>query len=375
MRILHTSDLHLGRVLLEESLIDDQEQMLTDLTSLIKDQKVAAVAISGDIYDKSIPSEEAMALWDSFLHGLSQLPVEVLVVSGNHDSNGRLGYGNWLFAQKQIHIVTHYGGQISTVLLDGVTFYLLPFVKPFHLKPFMSEAEYAHHHTSEAMMRWLIERETLDRRRHNILLAHQFVVATGQETLTGESERATNLGTLDAIDASIFADFDYVALGHVHRPQKIGRQTVRYSGTPLAYAFSEASDRKSVVIYDTQTRKVELLPIVPKRRLQVWRGSFVQLMARPVTKDLLRFELTDGEQLLSPMQQLKKRFPGALSLSFVGQVAPQATAEQLTLTKGQTPTALFAQFFQKINQRPLTLAETQYLQTVIAELEGSEHAT
>ena len=320
MKILHTSDLHIGKNLSEESFYEDQKYILDEIINIIKEKQVEVVMIPGDIYDKSIPSSDASVLFDTFLTNLSKLNVKVLITSGNHDSNERLAFGSKIFNENGIHIVTKYNGEIEKITMDDTDFYLLPFLKPFHIKHLMSDKEYENINNSNDMMKWILERESIDKTKKNILLAHQFVMWNGElpEQCDSESISINNVGTLDAIDANLFDDFDYVALGHIHRPQKIKRDTIRYSGTPLKYSFSEANDKKSVVIIDSNDiENIELVELKPLRNMTILKGTFEEVMNMKPSDDIIKVELNDENTLISPMEEIKKRFKNAISLVFI----------------------------------------------------------
>ncbi len=375
MILLHTSDLHLGKNLLEESFYEEQKYILNQIIHIVKENNVDTIMIPGDIYDKSIPSAEAIMLFDNFLVSLSKLNVEILITSGNHDSNDRLAYGSNIFNQLNIHIVTNYDGNIYKISKKDVDFYLLPFIRPFHLKKLMTDEEYANIKTSNDMMKWILSRETIDKSKKNILLTHQFVMWNGLLPKTSDSESISinNLGTLDAIDANILDEFDYVALGHIHRPQKIKRETIRYSGTPLKYSFSEVNDEKSVVLIDTnKIEDFKLIPLIPKRNINVLRGTFEEIMNMPSSEDIIKVELTDENILLSPMEEIRKRFPNAISLAFVDKKVKNTNSEEIEITNDMSPTSLFNEFFKVQNDRELSSEEKKYLKDLIDEMRGEE---
>lgn len=374
MKILHTSDLHLGKSLLEESLFEEQKDMLEQIINIIKNKKIDALIIPGDIYDKSIPSADAVNLFNDFLVDLSKLDIKVFMTSGNHDSKDRLSFGSLLFDKLNIHIQTEYDGRIKKYSTNDVDFYLLPFVKPYHLKKLMSDDEYEKINSANEMMKWILSRETLDKSKKNILLLHQFVMNSGEMVVFSDSESMTNVGTLDAVDVNILDDFDYVALGHIHRPQKVKRDTVRYSGTPLKYSFSEANDHKGVVIIDTSSMELEFVPIVPLRDLKVIRGEFADIMSMSGSLDIVRVELEDTDTIISPMEEIRKRFPNAISLGFVGK--DNNSSDMImgsdSNTQNKTPLELFSNFFESLNERELSDREREYLENLINNLEGDE---
>ena len=375
MKILHTSDLHLGKNLSEESFYEDQKYILDEITNIIKEKNISVVMIPGDIYDKSIPSIDASLLFDKFLTNLSKMNVKVLITSGNHDSNERLAYGSNIFNEFNIHIVTSYNGNIDKISIDDINFYLLPFLKPFHLKHLMSEKEYEKINNSNDMMKWILDREKIDKNKKNILLAHQFVMWDGKlpEQADSESISLNNVGTLDAIDVNLLDDFDYVALGHIHRPQKIKRDTVRYSGTPLKYSFSEVNDKKSVVIIDTDNiEDIELVELKPLRDLKILKGTFEEVMNMKPSDDIIKVELEDLNTLISPMEEIKHRFKNAIALVFVNKYDNKNENEIKIIKEDASPYELFKMFFLEQNGRDISKEEDEYIKSIIDTLKEDE---
>lgn len=375
MKVLHTSDLHLGKNLSEESFYEDQKYILDEIVNIVNENNIKVVLIPGDIYDKSIPSSEATLLFDKFLTDLSKLNVKVLLTSGNHDSNERLSYGSKIFDEFNIHIVTSYDGNINKLSIDDVDFYMLPFLKPIHIKNLMSEKEYEKINNSNDMMKWILARETLDKTKKNILLAHQFVMWNGKtpEQCDSESISLNNIGTLDAIDVNLFESFDYVALGHIHRPQKIKSDTIRYSGTPLKYSFSEVNDKKSVVIVDTDDIKnIELIELKPLRNMRVLRGTFEEVMNMKPSNDIIKVELEDENTIISPMEEIKKRFKNAISLVFINKYESQDEAVLKEIKEYASPYELFKLFFSEQNSREINSDEDKYIKSIIESLKEEE---
>ena len=375
MKILHTSDLHLGKNLSEESFLEDQKYILNEIIKLVEERNISVVMIPGDIYDKSIPSSEASMMFDEFLTNLAKMNVTVLITSGNHDSNDRLSFGSKIFNNFNIHIVPYYDGQIEKIGIDDVDFYLLPFLKPFHLKHLMDEKEYEKINNSNDMMKWILDREIIDKNKKNILLAHQFVMWDGKlpEQCDSESISLNNVGTLDAIDVNLLDDFDYVALGHIHRPQRIKRDTVRYSGTPLKYSFSEVNDKKSVVIIDSDDiDNIELVELKPLRNMQVLRGTFEEVMNMRSSDDIIKVELEDENTIISPMEDIKKRFKNAIALVFINKYGDNNDVILSEIKDDASPYELFQSFFSEQNGRDMSVGEDDYLKQVIESLKEDE---
>lgn len=375
MKILHTSDLHLGKNLSEESFYDDQKYILDEITNIVKEKEINVVMIPGDIYDKSIPNIEASIMFDKFLTDLSKMNVIVLITSGNHDSNERLSFGSKIFNEFNIHIVTSYEGQIEKISINDVNFYLLPFLKPFHLKHLINEKEYEKINNSNDMMKWILNREKIDKSKKNILLAHQFVMWDGKlpEQCDSESISINNVGTLDAIDANLLDDFDYVALGHIHKPQKIKRDTVRYSGTPLKYSFSEVNDKKSVVIIDTDNiDNIELLELKPLRNMKILRGTFKEVMNMKPSDDIIKVELEDENTIISPMEEIKQRFRNAIALVFINKYQSNSETGLKEIKEDASPYELFNLFFTEQNGREMSKEEDDYIKSIIETLKEGE---
>lgn len=371
MKILHTSDLHLGKNLSEESFYDDQKYILDEITNIVKEKEIKVVMIPGDIYDKSIPSSEASMMFDKFLTNLSKMNTKILITSGNHDSNERLSFGSKIFNEFNIHIVTSYEGQIAKIEIEDVNFYLLPFLKPFHLKNLMDEKEYEKINNSNDMMKWILNREKLDKSKKNILLTHQFVMWNGKlpEQCDSENISLNNLGTLEAIDVNLLDDFDYVALGHIHRPQKIKRDTVRYSGTPLKYSFSEVNDKKSVVIIDTDNiDNIELVELKPLRDMKVLKGTFAEIINMKPSNDIIKVLLNDENTIISPMEDIKQRFKNAIALVFINKCDSNNDSKLKEIKENASPYELFKAFFTEQNGRDMNNEEDEYLKSIIKSL-------
>ncbi|MBR2700583.1 MAG: exonuclease SbcCD subunit D [Erysipelotrichaceae bacterium] len=374
MKVMHTSDLHIGRVLMEESLLQDQQHILDEIIRVAREEEAEVLMISGDIYDKSIPSAEAVRLFNDFLVKLSQLDCEVLMIRGNHDSADRLNFGSRLFDRLNIHIVSEYDGYISKFSKGNVDFYMLPFIKPFHLKGYLSEEEYAAIRNSNDMMKAILERENLDENKINILMMHRFVKAGDKLPELSDSESQLSVGTLDPVDSSLLERFDYVALGHIHKPQIIIRNTVRYSGTPMKYSFSEANNINGVVTYDTVSGEVKTIELKPLREMRNMKVTYEEAMNMPDSDDLLRIELQDEPQVSSPLDNLKRKFPNLLSLVPLRhqQQSRGLFARRTGISSRDTPETLFAEFFELQEGRGLNDNEEKYFRSILEELREEE---
>ena len=320
MKLIHLSDLHIGKRVNEVSMIDDQEYILQQILRIIDEEKGDAVLIAGDVYDKSVPSAEAVTLFDDFLCELAQRKVPTLIISGNHDSPERLAFGNRLMEESGIHISPVYDGSVSTITLSDehgdVDFWLLPFLKPAHVKRYFPDADIESYTDA---CRVAVEHMGIDTTIRNVLLTHQFV--TGASTCESEE---ISVGGSDNVEASVFADFDYVALGHIHGPQNIGTNKIRYCGTPLKYSFSEEHHHKCVTVVNLNAKgelNLELRPLTPKHDLRSIRGTFAELTDKAfydgtATDDYLRIILTDEEDVPEAIGQLRVIYPNIMKLTY-----------------------------------------------------------
>ena len=372
MKLLHLSDLHIGRRLNEISLIEDQAYILTQILQLIDSAKPDAVMICGDIYDKSIPSAEAVTLFDDFLCRLSQRDTQVMIISGNHDSPERLAFGNRLIKQSGIHISPVYDGKVEPITLTDdlgqVDFWLLPFVKPTNVRRYYPEAGIESYTDG---IRVAIENMHLDTSRRNVLLTHQFV--TGASVDPDGSEELS-VGGADNVDASVFDGFDYVALGHIHGPQNIGSNRIRYCGTPLKYSLSEQHHHKSVTLVELGAKgelSLELLPLTPKRDLKSIRGTFEELTDKAFcdtinTDDFVFPILTDEEDIPDAMGKLQKVYPNIVQLSYDNtRTRRNQIIESAENVPQKTPLELFTELYDKQNNQPMSDVQRQFMTDLI----------
>ena len=362
MKMIHLSDLHIGKRVHEVSMTEDQEYILTKILRLCDDEKPDAVLIAGDVYDKSVPSAEAVTLFDDFLCRLAKRSVPVMIISGNHDSPERLAFGGRLLEGSGIHISPVYDGTLTPITLEdrhgAVDFWLLPFIKPIHVKRFFPDEEIV---TYTDAVRAALKDLPLDPQRRNVLVTHQFV--TGAATCESEE---LSVGGSDNVDASVFDGFDYVALGHIHGPQNIGTNRIRYCGTPLKYSFSEAGHYKSVTLAELGEKgdlKLRTLPLIPKRDLRQLRGSFAQLTdpeqyRQGAKDDYLHIVLTDEEDIPEAVGKLRLIYPNILKLSYDNtRTREDRTVGDAGDVKTRSPLELFGELYEIQNNQPMS--ETQ----------------
>ena len=376
MKILHTSDLHIGKRISEYSMIDEQRFILDGILDIAQDEQPDAIILAGDIYDKSIPSAEAVSLFDEFLVRLAKLGKSIFIISGNHDSPERISFASRIMEVSKIHLSPVYDGTIRPVILhDGeteVAFYMLPFIKPSVVLHYAEEG--AEIKTYDDAMRYVISKMDIDKSRRNILIAHQYV--TGAER--SESEDMV-IGGLDNVDASAFDSFDYVALGHLHRPQNCGRETIRYSGSPLKYSISEVYDKKSVTIIEI---KADEAPIIKERALTPlhdWhdlRGTYDQLTAKDYyegkgyQEDYVRITLTDDDDIPDGMRKLRTIYHRLAELLYDN----KRTRAGLTNigkplnVNTLNPAQLFGELFEKQNAQPLSDKQSEYINGLIDQI-------
>ena len=325
MKLLHLGDLHIGKSVCDFNMIEDQKYMLEQVLNIIEEHKIDAVLIAGDVYDKSIPSEEAVRLLDWFLCRLSEMNTETFLISGNHDSDERLHFGSSLFEANKIHISAKYDGTVyKRVLQDKfgkVNIYLLPFVKASQVRYFYPDENIASY---EDAVKTVLAHGDIDSSERNILVAHQFVAGKSEEPRLGGSEGAAtiNVGTIEKIGVDCFDDFDYVALGHIHSPQKIGRDTVRYSGSLLKYSLSEADNTKSVPVVTLEEKgqvSVDLIELKPLRDMRHLKGRLDQLL-NPKNivspEDYIYVTLTDDDPVDNVMGIFQQYYPNTMKIVY-----------------------------------------------------------
>ena len=359
MKLVHLSDLHLGKRVNEFSMLEDQAYILNRILDVIDGEKPDAVILAGDLYDKSVPPAEAVTLLDDFLVRLVGRGLQVFVLSGNHDSPERIAFAGRLIDRSGVHVSPVYGGRVEPVTMKDaygtVSFYMLPFVKPAHVRRFFPEQEIASYTDA---VRTAVEQMGMDRTKRNVLITHQFV--TGAER--SESEEIS-VGGADNVDASVFEGIDYVALGHIHGPQNIGSERIRYCGTPLKYSFSEAKHVKSVSVAELREKgilELRTVPLVPKRDLRELRGSYMELTARSNyegtdTEDYLHITLTDEEDIPDVTAKLRVIYPNLMKLDYDNLRTRSRTAIGAAEdVERKTPLELFGELYEKQNGAPMT---------------------
>ena len=373
MKLIHLSDLHIGKRVNEVSMLEDQAYILDQISAIIGEEAPDAVLIAGDVYDKTVPPAEAVTLFDDFLYRLSQQEIPVLIISGNHDSPERLAFGRRLMAAGGIHISPVYSGDITPVTLHDeygpVHFWLLPFLKPAHVRRYAPE-EAVESYTDA--VRVAVARMAVDTAQRNVLLTHQFV--TGAATCESEE---LSVGGSDNVDAAVFEVFDYVALGHLHGPQNIGSHRIRYCGTPLKYSFSEAQHHKSVTVVHLGSKgelELQLRPLTPRHDLRQLRGTFAGLTDRSFyageeTDDYLHIILTDEEDVPEALGRLRLIYPHVMKLSYDNtRTRADHVIDGAVEIRRKSPLELFGELYELQNNRPLSEQQRRFTQELIESI-------
>lgn len=379
MKLIHLSDLHLGKRVNEFSMLEDQQYILEEILRIIDSEKPDGVLIAGDVYDKTVPSAEAVTLLDEFLVQLSKRDTQTFLISGNHDSAERLAFGGRLMEQSGIHIARVYNGVLAPLTLRDeygpVDLYLLPFLRPVQVRRFFPESEIA---TYTEAMAAVLGAADIDKIHRNVLVTHQFV--TGAQTCDSEE---LSVGGTDNVDVSVFDDFDYVALGHIHGPQKIGRETVRYCGTPLKYSFSEVGHKKSVTVVELAEKgsvAIRTVPLVPKRDMSELRGAYNELMLRenyegkPFRNDYLRITLTDEEDIPNAVNNLRTVYPYIMRLDYDNRrTRTESHVDGAEQVERKRPLTLFEEFYESQNGQPMSEEQRSFAKQLMERIwEGKE---
>lgn len=360
MKFIHLSDLHIGKRVNEYSMIEDQQFILTKIINIIDSEAFDAVIIAGDVYDKSVPSSEAVQLFDDFLYRLSKRNLKVFVISGNHDSAERIAFGGRLMNSSGVYMAPVFDGNIHPVEMQDefgkINVYMLPFVKPVNVRGVYPDDEISSYTDA---IKTVIEKLKINPAERNILVTHQFVTGASRT----ESEEISVGGT-DNVDASVFSGFDYTALGHIHRPQNCGSERIRYCGTPLKYSFSESEDKKSVTVVELKEKGVidiNTIPLVPMRDMVEIKGKYEDITLRDfyegttLREDYMHIILTDEEEINDAVGKLRAVYHNLMKLTYDNKRTRTnseiTSAENVT---NKTPFEHFSEFYELQNNSPMT---------------------
>ncbi len=374
MKFIHLSDLHIGKRVNEYSMLEDQEYILEKILNIIDEIKPDGVIIAGDVYDKSIPSADAVTLFDNFLVRLSEKNLYVFIISGNHDSPERISFGAKLMEGNNIYISPVYNGKIDPVILEDeygkINIWMLPFVKPVHVRKFYDDAQINSY--SDAI-KVALDNLSINEKERNILITHQFV--TGAERTESEE---ISVGGSDNVDVSVFQSFDYTALGHIHRPQNCNLEKVRYSGTPLKYSFSESKDKKSITVVELCEKgnlKVNTIPLVPLRDMVEIKGRYEEIVSRDFYKDTnyqndyMHIILTDEEDIIDAVGKLRSVYHNLMKLDYDNIRTRNANSiESFAIVENKSPYEHFSEFYEKLNNQPMNEKQEKFIKGLIEQI-------
>lgn len=379
MKLIHLSDIHLGKRVNEFSMLEDQAHILKKILAVVDEEKPDGVLIAGDVYDKSVPSTEAVQLFDDFLVRLAERKLPVFIISGNHDSPERLSFANRLIDAAGIHLAPVYNGVVEPITLSDeygpVNVYMLPFIKPAHVRGFFPDTEITGYSDAVAAA---IGRMNIDKTKRNVLITHQFV--TGAQRSDSEE---LSVGGTDNIGAEVFCDFDYVALGHIHGPQNMDSGRIRYCGSPLKYSFSEAAQQKSVTVAELKEKgmlEIHTVPLIPRRDMVELKGSYQQLTLREFyenttyQEDYTHITLTDEEDIPDAVAKLRAVYHNLMKLDYDNtRTRHSAAISGAENVETRSPIDLFAEFYELQNGLPMSAEQTELVASLIEKIwEGEE---
>ncbi len=370
MKLIHLSDLHLGKRVNEYSMLEDQQYILKKIINIIDDENPDGVIIAGDIYDKPVPPAEAVQFFDDFLVGLAKRNLQVFVISGNHDSPERIAFGSRIMDAGGIHLSPVYNGNIEPISMQDeygtVDIYMLPFVKPVHIRRFC-EDEIT---TYTDAVKYAVSKMNLNAANRNVLITHQFVTGAKRS----ESEEIS-VGGSDNVDAGVFEGFDYVALGHIHSPQNCGSDKIRYCGTPLKYSFSEAKDKKSVTVVELAekgTATCRTIELIPKHDLVELKGTYADLMLKSfyenttLQEDYTHITLTDEEDIPDAIGKLRTVYHRLMKLDYDNKrTRAKAEIDASADVESKSPLELFSDFYELQNNQPMTEEQAKFMQELV----------
>ena len=377
MKLMHIGDLHLGKSLGDFDLTEDQEYLLDQLLEIAEKQDADAVLIAGDVYDKAIPSEAATRMLDYFLSSLSEKNISVFMVSGNHDSDERLNFGSSLFEANHIFIAAKYDGNLYKQTLkigkDEADIYLLPFVKASQVRHFLPDVKIESY---DDAVRAILDQANIDESRNNVLVAHQFVIGKSEDPeLSGSESLGTqSVGTVEKIGYDCFDLFDYVALGHIHSPQQVGRREIRYSGSPLKYSLSEVNNEKSVTLITLSGKgkvEIELLPIKPMRNMRHLKGKMKDLLDKAnitAPEDFIYATLTDEEIVSDAMGIFQQVYPNTVKIDYDNSHTREIEQADISrIAENRSFAELISDFYRQIYSCEISEEEMDVMRTVARE--------
>lgn len=379
MRFLHTADWHIGKIVHEQSMLADQAYILEQLIEQVEEYEVDAVLMAGDLYDRSLPPKEAVSLVNQTLSRLiNELEVPVFIIAGNHDSNERIEYLSGVAEAKQLYMEGTLKAHTRKVSLKEADIYMMPYADHVLIRQALDQPEIRTiEEAVAAQVEQITSSDEFDRSRINMVMFHGYVISGSRTSLEeSDSEHPLSIGTAEWIDQSIFDAFDYVALGHLHKGQKVGSNRIRYSGSPLKYSKSEAAHQKKSFIIDIDRDSLEVtpVPLIPKRDMRIVRGAFDDLMQQDWSDDYIFIELTDDMFIQDAMSRLRGQFPQILGLEYVNLRADQSTYQTARSQdlKRQSIESLFSDFFEQYTEHTLDEPRREVVREIVRLVEQEE---
>lgn len=380
MRFLHLADLHIGKRVNGFSMIEDQKFVFEQVYNVIENEKIDGIIMAGDIYDKPVPSAEAVKLFDEMLTRLVSINLPIFVISGNHDSAERIGFGSDILSAAKVYMSRVYNGNLQKIELEDdygkINVYLLPFIKPATVKNIYKEAEIKDY---DDALEYVLSQEKIDETKRNVIVSHQFVTGA----MRSESEEVS-VGGLDNVSVENYEAFDYVALGHIHRAQQMGRESARYAGTLLKYSFSEEKHNKSMTIVDLKEKgniEIKEIPVKPLHDLKTIKGKFSKITSEEFYKELkkedyYRAVLTDEDDILNAIGKLKSIYPNLMSMEYDNtRTRSYSVVDNVETGETKSPLDYFEEFFEKQNGRKMSEKQRDYLLEILGEAREESHET
>ena len=380
MRFLHLADLHIGKRVNGFSMIEDQKFVFEQVYNVIENEKIDGIIMAGDIYDKPVPSAEAVKLFDEMLTRLVSINLPIFVISGNHDSAERIGFGSDILSAAKVYMSRVYNGNLQKIELEDdygkINVYLLPFIKPATVKNIYKEAEIKDY---DDALEYVLSQEKIDETKRNVIVSHQFVTGA----MRSESEEVS-VGGLDNVSVENYEAFDYVALGHIHRAQQMGRESARYAGTLLKYSFSEEKHNKSMTIVDLKEKgniEIKEIPVKPLHDLKTIKGKFSKITSEEFYKELkkedyYRAVLTDEDDILNAIGKLKSIYPNLMSMEYDNtRTRSDSVVDNVETGETKSPLDYFEEFFEKQNGRKMSEKQRNYLLEILGEAREESHET
>ena len=380
MRFLHLADLHIGKRVNGFSMIEDQKFVFEQVYNVIENEKIDGIIMAGDIYDKPVPSAEAVKLFDEMLTRLVSINLPIFVISGNHDSAERIGFGSDILSAAKVYMSRVYNGNLQKIELEDdygkINVYLLPFIKPATVKNIYKEAEIKDY---DDALEYVLSQEKIDKTKRNVIVSHQFVTGA----LRSESEEVS-VGGLDNVSVENYEAFDYVALGHIHRAQQMGRESARYAGTLLKYSFSEEKHNKSMTIVDLKEKgniEIKEIPVKPLHDLKTIKGKFSKITSEEFYKELkkedyYRAVLTDEDDILNAIGKLKSIYPNLMSMEYDNtRTRSYSVVDNVETGETKSPLDYVEEFFEKQNGRKMSEKQRNYLLEILGEAREESHET